>query len=90
MDCTKGRITVSKAKGVRCERCWRYVADVSTEPGREGICERCVIAILENRLYSMVRWSQYLVDILKDEVKEPTMCLAEAIRKCESALDIAR
>jgi isoleucyl-tRNA synthetase len=37
-------VTVRKAEGVKCERCWRYVASVSPQ----GICDRCSDA-LENR-----------------------------------------
>ncbi len=34
-------IAVSRAKGVKCGRCWRYVSAVTeTEP--EGLCPRCV------------------------------------------------
>jgi isoleucyl-tRNA synthetase len=41
------RVVVERAPGVKCERCWRYVASVTTEPGREGICDRCVEALFE-------------------------------------------
>src|SRR5687768_9011491 len=34
-------ITIEKAAGVKCDRCWRYVPRVSVDPGRPGICERC-------------------------------------------------
>jgi hypothetical protein len=26
---------------VKCDRCWRYVPTVSTEPALAGLCERC-------------------------------------------------
>jgi isoleucyl-tRNA synthetase len=39
------RISVSKAAGTRCDRCWRYVPSVSSTPGREGICPRCEDAL---------------------------------------------
>ena len=32
---------------VKCDRCWRYVPRVSSEPGREGLCDRCVEALGE-------------------------------------------
>ena len=35
------KITIERAGGVKCERCWRYVASVSTEPDWAGLCERC-------------------------------------------------
>jgi isoleucyl-tRNA synthetase len=38
---------VEKAEGIKCERCWRYVAEVSTEPDRAGLCARCVEALAE-------------------------------------------
>jgi isoleucyl-tRNA synthetase len=41
------RIGVEKAPGVRCERCWRYVPRVRTEPDWAGICDRCVEALAE-------------------------------------------
>lgn len=37
-------ITVSKAEGIRCERCWRTVPTVCNM----GICERCVSVCLED------------------------------------------
>jgi isoleucyl-tRNA synthetase len=39
------RILVSRADGVKCERCWRYVPDVSQSPTHEGICGRCEAAL---------------------------------------------
>ena len=41
------QIRVRKADGVKCERCWRYVAGVRTEPDWAGICDRCVEALAE-------------------------------------------
>jgi isoleucyl-tRNA synthetase len=38
---------VERASGTKCERCWRYVAEVSTEPDRAGLCARCVEALAE-------------------------------------------
>ncbi len=40
-------VTVERARGVKCERCWRYVSAVTTEPDRAGICDRCVEALAE-------------------------------------------
>jgi isoleucyl-tRNA synthetase len=40
-------ITIERAAGVKCERCWRYVQKVSTDPGQPGICERCQDALAE-------------------------------------------
>jgi len=41
------RVTVERATGVKCDRCWRYVDRVTTEPDRAGICDRCVEALAE-------------------------------------------
>jgi len=40
-------ITVSRAGGVRCDRCWRYVPEVVHAAGREGVCGRCAQALDE-------------------------------------------
>ncbi len=40
-------ITVRRAAGVRCDRCWRYVPAVSTDPSRAGLCPRCEAALAE-------------------------------------------
>ena len=39
------RVTVSRADGVKCERCWRVVPAVSRDAGTEGLCPRCVDAL---------------------------------------------
>jgi isoleucyl-tRNA synthetase len=41
------RVEVEKAPGVKCERCWRFVPAVRTEPDWAGICDRCVDALAE-------------------------------------------
>ncbi|HEV8317288.1 MAG TPA: isoleucine--tRNA ligase [Vicinamibacterales bacterium] len=41
------RVVVERAGGVKCERCWRYVPSLTTEPDRAGICDRCVEALAE-------------------------------------------
>jgi isoleucyl-tRNA synthetase len=40
-------VSVGKASGAKCERCWRIVSEVSGESGREGLCSRCVDALAE-------------------------------------------
>ena len=40
-------VLVGKARGTKCERCWRYVPTVRTEPDWAGICDRCVAALAE-------------------------------------------
>ncbi|HEY6362474.1 MAG TPA: class I tRNA ligase family protein, partial [Vicinamibacterales bacterium] len=39
------RVDVEKAPGVKCERCWRYVPSIRTEPDWAGLCDRCVDAL---------------------------------------------
>jgi isoleucyl-tRNA synthetase len=39
------KVEVAKAAGVKCERCWRIVSAVRTEPEWAGICDRCVDAL---------------------------------------------
>jgi isoleucyl-tRNA synthetase len=38
-------ITVARADGDKCPRCWRIVRSVSSAAGTEGLCDRCVDAL---------------------------------------------
>jgi len=38
-------VSVTRAEGTKCERCWRVVPDVSRDAGSEGLCSRCVDAL---------------------------------------------
>ena len=40
-------VAIERAGGVKCERCWRYVDTVSTDPSWAGLCERCQDALAE-------------------------------------------
>ncbi len=40
-------VAVTRAEGVKCDRCWRVVPAVSTAPDRSGLCPRCVDALAE-------------------------------------------
>ena len=40
-------VAVSRATGAKCERCWRYVSAMSTDPAQAGICGRCQDALSE-------------------------------------------
>ncbi len=40
-------ITIERSGGVKCDRCWRYVSAVSTDPAWAGLCERCQDALAE-------------------------------------------
>jgi isoleucyl-tRNA synthetase len=41
------RVAIERAGGVKCERCWRYVPRVSTDPASAGLCDRCQDALAE-------------------------------------------
>jgi len=41
------RAIVEHADGTKCERCWRFVPSVRSEPEWAGICDRCVEALAE-------------------------------------------
>jgi isoleucyl-tRNA synthetase len=43
------RISVSKAEGQKCERCWHWETDIGSHPNHPTICGRCVKAIEQNR-----------------------------------------
>ena len=43
------RVTIERASGVKCERCWRYVPAVSTDPEWAGLCDRCQDALSSER-----------------------------------------
>src|SRR5207244_12120688 len=38
-------VTIERVSGVKCERCWRYVPSISTDPAWKGLCERCQDAL---------------------------------------------
>jgi isoleucyl-tRNA synthetase len=38
-------VSVLRAEGEKCERCWRIVPDISREPGVAGLCSRCIGAL---------------------------------------------
>jgi isoleucyl-tRNA synthetase len=44
-EATNVTVSVYRADGTKCERCWRYVPSVSEAPEFEGLCERCVDAL---------------------------------------------
>jgi isoleucyl-tRNA synthetase len=43
-------ITVERADGVRCDRCWRVVPGVSRDPAWAGLCGRCQDALTSDGL----------------------------------------
>ena len=43
----KLEISVGRADGLKCPRCWRYVRSVSSDPDVEGLCPRCVGVLSE-------------------------------------------
>ena len=40
-------VSVSRAEGEKCERCWRVLPELSQEPAVPGLCSRCVEALPE-------------------------------------------
>ena len=38
-------VHVEKADGIKCDRCWRFVPEVSADPAVAGLCPRCVEAL---------------------------------------------
>jgi isoleucyl-tRNA synthetase len=38
-------VSVARAEGEKCERCWRVVPAISRTPGTEGLCDRCIPAL---------------------------------------------
>ncbi len=42
------RITVERAAGVKCERCWKYTEDVGSDPQLPTVCAACSSAVREN------------------------------------------
>jgi isoleucyl-tRNA synthetase len=42
-DC---QVVVTRAEGEKCPRCWRIVPSVSGEPETQGLCDRCVAAVV--------------------------------------------
>jgi len=41
------RVVIERAGGVKCERCWRYVPEVSADPAWAGLCDRCQNSLAE-------------------------------------------
>ena len=42
-------VSVSRADGTKCERCWNYSTHVGEDAEYPTICERCVTALAENK-----------------------------------------
>jgi len=38
-------VSVSRAEGEKCDRCWRVLSELSTQPRVAGLCARCVAAL---------------------------------------------
>ncbi len=48
-DAAEVQVTVGKANGRKCERCWHWETDIGAHPEHPGICGRCVAAIEQNQ-----------------------------------------
>jgi isoleucyl-tRNA synthetase len=46
---TPTTVSVNKADGQKCERCWHWETDVGTNPEHPTICARCVRAVEDNK-----------------------------------------
>jgi isoleucyl-tRNA synthetase len=51
-DSSEIQVTVQKAAGQKCERCWHWETDVGSTPEHPTICARCVTAVKEHSLKS--------------------------------------
>ena len=40
-------VTVEKAGGHKCERCWKYTEDIGSDPNHPDICARCAKVVSE-------------------------------------------
>ena len=40
-----GAITIERADGTKCERCWKYTTDVGTDAAFPTVCANCAAAI---------------------------------------------
>src|SRR5262249_11296759 len=38
-------VSITKAPGQKCERCWHWEADIGSTPAHPTICARCVKAV---------------------------------------------
>ena len=47
VEAARPQVTIERAGGVKCERCWRYVPSVSRDPAWAGLCDRCQEALAQ-------------------------------------------
>ena len=40
-------VSVEKADGHKCERCWKYTDDIGSDPAHPDICARCAKVVSE-------------------------------------------
>ncbi len=50
MDADAIEVTVARAHGEKCERCWNYSTRVGESSKYPTVCERCVTALQEIEL----------------------------------------
>jgi isoleucyl-tRNA synthetase len=43
----EGSVTVQRADGAKCDRCWKYTTDVGSSPRFPTVCARCARAVTE-------------------------------------------
>ncbi len=47
-DGDEARVTVSRSRAGRCDRCWKYTTDVGTDAGHPALCTRCASVVRED------------------------------------------
>jgi isoleucyl-tRNA synthetase len=47
MDAEEIAVTVARAHGEKCERCWNYSTRVGESSKYPTVCERCIAALQE-------------------------------------------
>ena len=97
---TASTASVERADGMKCERCWRYVPEVSAAPDRTGLCPRCVDALAEPVSLLRARvapprsssspspWS--ILDQITKAMVRPALTLHESIEVIPGLLDLTR
>ena len=43
----RSRVTIERAGGAKCERCWKYTTDIGSDPQFPTICAPCAAAVKE-------------------------------------------
>lgn len=69
-------LTVVRARGDKCERCWRHLPEVNGVPGWPGLCIRCAEAVKD---WAIRRWDRiYCAALAAGKTKAEAEALASA------------